>query len=239
MPIEVITEDDFEPMPASEAAKHFESRAAVSNEEFDRLSKAAKEKAFRILNVNKARLIQAARDTIKRAIESGSDYGETIRAISDMLAAEGEAGPSIARLRQTFLHHAHRAYADAQWKSLNDPDVVEAFPFLMYRSLGDTSVRATHAALDGLVFRRDDPFWDRFRPPWEYGCRCYVDPVSAEEVEAKGIKLANDEYVRKQLQVGDGQRGIQPNPDFNLEGLEFDLSALDEELRQAVERTNG
>jgi hypothetical protein len=45
--------------------------------------------------------------------------------------------------------------------------------------------------LDGTaVYRRDDPVWDLFYPPWGWNCRCVVIPLSVEDAAARGVKEA-------------------------------------------------
>ena len=93
---------------------------------------------------------------------------------------------------------------------------------------------AEHAALHGLVFKWDDPFWDSHTPPWDYGCRCYVVPLTEAQVRRMGVRVRNVGYVRKRIRVpGQGRRGIGPNPRF-VRG-KFNLEAIDRELREAVE----
>lgn len=52
------------------------------------------------------------------------------------------------------------------------------FPFLAYRTVGDTRVRPEHAALDGFVARVDWDGWDRYTPPLGWNCRCRIVPVA-------------------------------------------------------------
>ncbi len=101
---------------------------------------------------------------------------------------------------------------------------------------GVNGVRATHAALHGLVFRADDPFWDRHDPPWEWGCRCFKRPLTPGQVKRMRVKVRDEAYVRTRIRVpGRGARGIAPNPDFGFDETQFDLSKLDAELRKVVE----
>jgi hypothetical protein len=45
--------------------------------------------------------------------------------------------------------------------------------------------------LDGTaVYRRDDPVWLKFYPPWGWQCRCIVIPLSVEDAAARGVKEA-------------------------------------------------
>lgn len=58
----------------------------------------------------------------------------------------------------------------------------DVFPFWQYQSADDERVRDTHAALDGKVFPANSSFWQSHYPPWEFGCRCFVTPLSEDDV---------------------------------------------------------
>ncbi len=57
------------------------------------------------------------------------------------------------------------------------------FPYWVYRTVGDGQVRPEHAALDGLTLPSNDPMWSRIYPPNDWGCRCWVDALMADEFE--------------------------------------------------------
>jgi hypothetical protein len=40
------------------------------------------------------------------------------------------------------------------------------------------------------VYRRDDPFWDLFTPPWDYQCRCGVRMLTIAQAAGLGVKEA-------------------------------------------------
>jgi hypothetical protein len=50
--------------------------------------------------------------------------------------------------------------------------------------MGDEAVRASHAALNGLILPANDPFWQDHYPPWDYGCRCQIIPVDEDDYQA-------------------------------------------------------
>ena len=241
MPVNLITEDDFTPRTFAEAAARFARKIALPSELFERLTAAARQRAFRIAGVNKLRLVQAARDIVEASIRDGTDWAEVRRALLKKFAAEEETPPSLSRLRQMFQQNIHAAYSDQRREVLDDPNIVEAFPYRQYLTVGNgtplvNGVRATHAALHGLVFEWDDPFWDAHLPPWDWGCRCTFVALTENQVRNMGVRVANLSYVRKRLPVpGTKQRGIEAG---EFQRGTFDPASVDEELR-AVAREMG
>lgn len=74
----------------------------------------------------------------------------------------------------------------------------DILPYLMYSTMGDGNVRPSHKALDGKIFRIDDPFWKTHYPPWDWGCRCTVvqmDNTQARELCEAGLgQMASEEF---------------------------------------------
>ncbi len=50
----------------------------------------------------------------------------------------------------------------------------------------DERVRPAHASLHGKIFRYNDPIWKSVYPPNGWNCRCYVTPLTLEEMQAEG-----------------------------------------------------
>jgi len=230
MPVSVLTKSDFEPKPAEAAREAFATKAALTSAVFDRLSAEARQKAFRIAGVNNARLIQAVRNRIAKSIESGKLWPEVRQEIEKLFSAAGEKMPALGRLRQVFITNTQQAYNDARRELLKQE--TGTFPFWQYLTVGNgipgiNGVRATHAALHGLIFRADDPFWNSHYPPWDFNCRCYIVALTEGQARGTGQELRTLGYVRRAL-------GIRPNAAFDRGG-EPDLAGIDAELRQALE----
>lgn len=49
---------------------------------------------------------------------------------------------------------------------------------LQYRTASDDKVRPEHAVLNGTTLPIDDPFWNSYLPPLDWGCRCTTVQVS-------------------------------------------------------------
>jgi len=122
MPINLLTRDDFTPKPAAEAARIFGKKTPLTSEQFETLSKENKARAFRIARVHKARLIQRARDIVKKGIEDGTDYAIVRRKLLELFDTEGVPRPALARLRTMFRQNSLGAYSIARTRVLKEPE---------------------------------------------------------------------------------------------------------------------
>lgn len=52
---------------------------------------------------------------------------------------------------------------------------------LQYRTASDDRVRPEHAALNGTTLPIDDPFWNSYLPPLDWGCRCTAVQVRKDK----------------------------------------------------------
>ena len=62
------------------------------------------------------------------------------------------------------------------------------------------------------VYRRDDPMWDLFTPPWGYQCRCGVNLLTVEAAARKGVVEA-----RRWERTGEPP----VNPEHRLDAIPF------------------
>lgn len=91
------------------------------------------------------------------------------------------------------------SYNAAQYQRLQE--LKDIYPAYKYMTREDSRVREEHAALHGKVFSAADPIWDIIYPPNGYNCRCYVEPLSYDELG--GVKPQDrvdiaDETQRKE-----------------------------------------
>lgn len=90
---------------------------------------------------------------------------------------EESAARIVEKYNKTWLRTEYNlAVASAQnaarWADFEkEKDVL---PILQYQTVGDEHVRHSHAMLNGVKKRIDDPFWNTHFPPNGYGCRCEV-----------------------------------------------------------------
>jgi SPP1 gp7 family putative phage head morphogenesis protein len=66
----------------------------------------------------------------------------------------------------------------------------DILPYLQYITVRDERVRIEHRAMDGIIRRVDDKFWDLYYPPNDWGCRCEVRQIeSGKETKLEGERM--------------------------------------------------
>jgi uncharacterized protein with gpF-like domain len=79
-------------------------------------------------------------------------------------------------------------------------------PFWRYVAIMDRRTRPAHSALNGRVFRFDDPFWDHFYPPNGWRCRCSVFALDGEDMASQGYDLSSSEGKMSEIEVDVSKR---------------------------------
>lgn len=251
MAINLLTNHDFKPKTAEEAARLFRRKVALTSDQFERLSAEQRAQAVRIAKVNNARLVQRAREILETHIRDGTPWADVRRTLMELFDTAGIPRPAVGRIRLIFHQNTMQAYSAARRETLDQPHVAEAFPYRRYATVGNGTpgvrrVRAEHAVLHGKIFAWNDPFWDRFTPPWDYGCRCTFAALTAGQVKARRVTVytysggaIRPAPANKQLSGGRRARPVplKPKPGFGSGRIEkFDLSGLDADLRKAIEK---
>jgi len=226
--LKLLAQDDFDPRENADAERRLREKAAVTSEQFEALSKAARTKAFRVAEVHNARLIADVKKRIEDSLREGQSWAEVRRDLVKMFDTAGVPRPALHRLRLVFQTNVQQAYNDGRRESMEDPEVASAFPFWKYLTVGNgtagyKNVRPDHAALHGLVFRADDPFWNSHYPPWSYNCRCTVIALTPGQAKAEGA-LSSQAQVRK--------KGGRPDPNFQRG--EIDTAGIDAEIAAVI-----
>ena len=197
------------------AAESLLERSIVTRPEFDRLGREARARAFTVARQDSVDAISTIRDVLAETIDQEASLGEFRERLGERLDGSF-IGPAhrenVYRTNiQAAFHQAHDELAD-------DPVVAEIFPYQSIDPIDDGRTRENHLALRTLglngtnVYRRDDPFWEIFTPPWGYQCRCGVTLLSVEAAARRGV-----EEARRWDRTG------QPpaNPEHRLQAIPF------------------
>ncbi len=93
------------------------------------------------------------------------------------------------RLRTIYNTNLRTTRAAARYRA--QAANAESRPFWMYDTRDDARTRPSHRALDGRVFRHDDPLWRTHYPPNGWNCRCRVRALTPAQTRARGLHVAD------------------------------------------------
>lgn len=199
-----------------------------------------KAQAFFSARVSNARILDRLRSVSDAYSRGEMGLGEARNILKDFLKAEGydphQAGlrnlASTGRLNLILNQNAEMARAAGEWAQMNDPDALKVFPYVRYHARKDSRTRSEHAALDGKIFRKDDPFLKTHWPPWEFNCRCYLEELT-EKAAGKTPGKIQKPTPPDQVRV-ESRSGFSFDPAHAFET--HDLSTLRPMSRSAILR---
>lgn len=160
--------------------------------------------AFTVAKATTADVLRTIRAQVDKAISTGQTFEDFKRTLRPRLqelgwwgqqeVLDGETGEitqaqlgSTRRLRTIYQTNVQTAYMAGRYKRYLEN--VDARPYWRYVAIMDSRTRPTHAALNGKVWRWDDPIWQVIWPPNGWGCRCRVMALSEAEFRALGVPL--------------------------------------------------
>ena len=110
------------------------------------------------------------------------------RGIDGKLLADPKTGEHFGtprRLNTIYRTNMQQAYSAARYQRYMEN--VNNRPYWQYSAVGDQRTRPAHQALNGKIYRYDDPFWATFYPPNGFNCRCTVIALGERDLKRKGI----------------------------------------------------
>lgn len=191
-------------LPPKEAVSYFRSKGHnVTWNWYEQLTD-AHARAFTVAKAVRLDVLNTIRDEVDRAVHDGITRQEFTRTLAPRLQKLGWWGKQIVvdtegnaketelgsprRLATIYNVNMRTAYNSGRYAQMMNN--VEDYPFWQYVAVMDGRTRPEHAALNGLVFRYDDPFWKTHYPPNGWNCRCRVRALSAERMKTLGLKVS-------------------------------------------------
>lgn len=204
--------------PHTEAAGLLRGKPAVTRSVFDGLLPELKGRAFTITGVEGANVLQRTRDAIAGLAEGETWDNVKKQIVEDLDLYLGDGAEQRAEL--LMRTHGFQAFQAANWRVAQEDDDTT---HLQYQTMEDENVRDSHAALNGIVLPKDDPFWQNHFPPWDWGCRCMAIPMNPDLVAAE--RMADEERAPENRNVVDGAVADQlRNGTLMRDGQRFDVT---------------
>ena len=210
-------------LPPRDAVEYFRRKGHALSWNWWEVWETAHARAFTVAKAARLDVLSALRGSLDRALAEGHTYRTFARGIEPELRrlgwwgrqmVAGPEGVEIARLGsprrlRTIFHVNMRAAHAAARRQAQDANAGSR-PFWMYSARLDSRTRPDHAALDGAVFRADDPIWNTHYPPNGWNCRCRVRALTEAQVRARGLRVRDsrrDGELRRVMQeVGTNKR---------------------------------
>jgi len=178
------------------AVQDLQDRQVLTKQEYQDLDATARRKAFTVAG----NLGHAAIGKIQAELTEVTARGETLDAFGERVQAVVGEGAFLSpqHMETVFRANVYGSYSEGMERILDKPIVGALFPYVQYFAIHDDRSRPEHRALEQLgiqgtnVYRRDDPVFKKFRPPWDWNCRCGFSPVSIRRAAELGIQEAID-----------------------------------------------
>lgn len=195
-------------------------------------------RAFAVAGVTRLDILRDFHDAVQAVVEQGGDLAMFKAELKGKLQRKGWWGnleitdPATGEVRKSrfddrrlkliFDVNMRQSHAAGRWQR----GMRGRMPFIVYRTMGDERVRASHKVWDYLVLPKEHPFWDTHTPPNGWQCRChfyFTDQAGVDALKAAGKKLSFEppattwvEFVNKSSgQVERVPRGIDPGFAYN------------------------
>ena len=206
----IVLDTDFAPLPFQEAIDYFRSKTNLTPGQFDKLSEAAKAKAFTIGGGATRQVRQSIKDLIDQALSEGVALKDFQNQAADILDSAGISERSPWYWETVYRTNMATSYQVGRWQQMTDPDVVAERPYLRYVSALLPTSRPSHREKHGLVYPVEDPFWDEWYPPNGFNCRCTVMSVSESLLGRRGWQASSDHsFIYPSPDKGFGQNAGQ------------------------------
>lgn len=203
-------------LPPAEAIAAFEAKGYKVSWNWWETWKEANAEAFTVAKLLRTDVLADIRDGVAQSLARGETERWFSQRLTPVLQDKGWWGKKIVvdsagqaevvqegsprRLKTIFRTNLQTAYAAGRWKQFQDNAADR--PFVQYMAILDNRTRPAHAALNGRVFRLDDPVLEVIAPPNGYNCRCMLRALSAENIATRGLKVETDARIEtRQIDV--------------------------------------
>lgn len=224
-----------------EAVDFLKKKKVLTAEEYKKLSAECKARAFTVSGYTSLEILQEFLDCLVKAVEEGRTKEQFQEEMNRFLEEHGYEGMNPWKCDVIFRTNVQTAFNAGHYESMTDKTTMQLRPYWRYLTAGDGHVRESHAAMEGKVYRADDPIWDIWYPPNGFRCRCMVVSLTRRQVEQMGLPVEtmaphDVDYSTGEILPIFPDRGFSNNPAKAV--WKPDMSNISPELKQIFdERT--
>lgn len=162
------------------AVDFFIEKGVIEKTAFVKLSAQARREAFTIVADTRSYVLEQVKHYLENYLQDGGSVAEFSSEIFGYFIRMGVTPRHpyyYDTVINTNLAEAFNRGKDVIFEQADGDE----FPFMQFHTVGDDRVRDSHAQLDGFIAPKDDPVWNRLKPPLSYNCRCTRSLVHKDE----------------------------------------------------------
>ncbi|TNL09045.1 phage head morphogenesis protein [Kosakonia cowanii] len=208
-------------LPPARAIAYFQSKGLAPTMSWKDMQDEAHAVEFAVAGITKLDVLSDIQNSLTRSLTEGMSFRQFQDELEPLLQRKGWLGRGLVadddgvlqgkklmpyRLDTIFRTNIQSAYAAGRYQQ--QMRNVADRPYWEYNAVMDNRTRPTHAALNGRVFRWDDPIWQTIYPPNGYNCRCWVRALTEAQMKNHplGVETSDDRLVTVQQPYGlDGE----------------------------------
>lgn len=182
-------------IPFQEGIDFLQGKVNLPTRKSSDLKHAAQVRGFSVAGVTRDDMLADFRAAIEKARAQGTGFNEFRKDFDEIVNRTGwkffshgktEEERRAWRARIIYTTNMRTSYMAGRYAQLTDPDVLRYRPYWRYLHSGARHPRKLHLSWNGMVWRADDPCWDRIYPPNGWGCGCDVEALSERQLKALG-----------------------------------------------------
>ncbi len=209
-------------LPPRQAIRYFQSKGYTTSWNWWETWQDAHAQAFTVAKAARCDVLSSIRSGMARAIAQGQTERDFIKNLEPELkrlgwwgkqvVVDADGGAEMVQLgsphRLKTIYRTNMTTAQAHGRYRRHLDNADSRPYWQYDAVMDAHTRPSHAAMDGRVFRFDDPIWNTHYPPNDWNCRCHVLALTENEVKDRGLVISSsaDALSDVRLEAGTDKR---------------------------------
>ncbi|MDR0249930.1 MAG: minor capsid protein [Burkholderiales bacterium] len=232
-------------LPPAAAVRYFKSKGYTFTWDSNDAREITHARAFTVAKVTDLEVLTSIRSEMLRANAEGITLREFQQTLIPRLQSLGwwgrresldlETGEirkeqlgSPRRLETIYRTNLQTAYMAGRYEGFASN--TRHRPYWMYVAVVDSRTRPDHLALNGAIFRHNDPIWENIWPPNGWGCRCTVRALTQRQIDRENLTVSDsknytehwisedrngNQFERTTVKLPGMQHGFTTDPGWN------------------------
>jgi SPP1 gp7 family putative phage head morphogenesis protein len=193
-------------LPPEQAIAYFERKGLKCSWDWQEVWRHANIQSFTVAKTTRLDVVSDIYNALLEDLKDGGTFPAFLDKLQPILTAKGWWGKREQvnkltgeirtvtygtpwRLETIYETNMQTAYMAGRYHGMMA--ATQYAPWWEYSAIMDNRTRPAHAAVNGLVFRYDDPFWQSWYPPNGFRCRCRVIPRTDIEKKRGDFATSN------------------------------------------------